>query len=143
MKRTRLRIVSTVISAFLLVAIAATPSFALAGAGIATGRSDNGLWLVTAECSAQIGATTNGRDITFVVDGSAQAEGPAVSTAVQCHVYQGINGEIGGCGLALPGAVGACVGTAQGDLALGVLAVCAEATALYLDGSIAQTAPCP
>jgi hypothetical protein len=83
MKRTRLRIVSTVISAFLLVAIAATPSFALAGAGIATGRSDNGLWLVTAECSAQIGATTNGRDITFVVDGSAQAEGPAVSTAVQ------------------------------------------------------------
>jgi hypothetical protein len=133
----------TLAAALLVLVASASPSLAVAGAGFSTGRADNGLWLVTAECTSEIGATTNGRDITFVVEGSAQAEGPAVSTAVRCFVYQGINGQIGGCGMGLPGAVAVCASTAQGDLAVGLLSVCAEATATYVDGSIAETPPCP
>lgn len=130
------------VAAAMAVVSAAAPALAVAGAGVAVARSDNGLWLLTAECTAEIAATTNGRDLTFVVEGSAQGEGPAVSTAVRCYVYQ--NGsQIGSCGLALPGPTSACVSTATGSLELGLVTVCAEASALYLDGSRADTDPCP
>lgn len=136
------RAATAVMSAAMAVVLAASPALAVAGVGVALARSDNGLWLLTAECTAEIAATTNGSDLTFVVEGSAQGEGPAVSTAVRCYAYQN-GGQIGGCGLALPGPSSACVDTATGKLELGLVTVCAEASALYLDGSRADTEPCP
>lgn len=131
----------TVSIVVLLLFGAMVPAQAAAGVGLATARSTNGLWLATAACSAEVGATTDGQSLTFVVEGSAQAEGPGVATSINCVVKQAGN-TIGGCSLALPGSVSACASTARGNISLGLLSVCAEVFVLYLDGSTASSPPC-
>lgn len=139
----RKRLVLTLVGAMALTIAAALPAQAVVGAGVGTARANNGIWLATGACSAEIAATTNGSTFTYAVSGSALAEGPAAGTGISCHVYQG-GQEIGGCSIFLPGPAAACADVVEANLSIGLLTVCAEPFAVFIDGSMTNPdRPCP
>jgi hypothetical protein len=120
-----------------------SPAHALADAGVALAQGGSVPWPLTYECTIAAGATTNTSEITWVVKASAEAEGPGLGTGVSCTVYDEAGNPQGGCSQGLIGPASACVGTAGvpvGEIPV----VCVEASAFYLDGSVAQSQPpCP
>lgn len=127
--------------ALLLVAAAAVP--AGAAAGVATGTSNGPVPFVSAaECTIAATVTTDLVTVTYVVRGTAESAGPAISTRVGCVVYDQYGNRTGGCAGALPGPFATCVGTATGILHI-VPKVCAEVESRYANGSIGGSRPCP
>lgn len=127
----------------LALAVASASPASAAPAAVAVGTSDGPVPFVsTAECTLSPGVTTDLVTATYVVRGSAESSGPAISTRVGCVVYDPWGERIGGCAGALPGPFAVCAGTAIGLLHLDT-ELCAEVESRYMTGAVGGSRPCP
>lgn len=127
----------------LTLAVTSASTAAAAPAAVAVGTSDGPVPFVsTAECTLSPGVTTDLVTATYVVRGSAESTGPAISTRVGCVVYDPWGERIGGCAGALPGPFAVCVGTATGLLHMDT-DLCAEVESRYMTGAVGGSRPCP
>ncbi|HEX2057444.1 MAG TPA: hypothetical protein VHI71_03665 [Actinomycetota bacterium] len=95
---------------------------------------------VTGQCTAKI-TDTDGRSMSVLVIGTAQTEGAAASTGIECTIYQdpdldlNFNTARGGCQGALPLNVGACAEIVPG-VPLAPFRVCAVASGHLISGHV-------
>lgn len=120
------------VSAALL--IPGSPAHA-AAASFSYAEMDSGVpgvtWGTSGSCVGEA-VSTNGSTMTLLVEGQAVAQGPAIDTAISCHVFvDGEHyGEVGGIGA---GPVGVVAGQ-KGGLPLGPYYFCVETHTTYPDG---------
>lgn len=127
---TRTLLLGAVSAAFVLPG---SPAHA-AAAGFSYAERPSGIpgvnWGTSGSCVGTA-VSTNGQTMTLVVEGQAVAQGPAIDTAIACHII--VNGQhygqIGGVGA---GPVGAVVGQ-KGGLPIGPYEFCVETHTTYTD----------
>lgn len=126
---TRTLLMGAVATAFVLPS---TPAHAAAAATAIARPDDGSPWITTGSCVAQ-SAGTDGRTMRLVVEGQATSQGPAIDTAIICHIWVNgsYEGSIGGTGI---GPVAAAANVTD-PLPIGSYDLCAEVLSVYLTGS--------
>lgn len=120
---------------------------AVAGANFAL-NCNSDTQCVQAECVAHIALFETDGQLTVVVSGSAQAEGPLApaATRVACTLRQvdiltGEVNDVGGCSLRLPGAASACAEPVE-NVNIGTFEVCAAGDAAFIPDGFVTASKC-
>lgn len=137
---------AVVVVAVMSIFLQGAPAGAVAGLSLSRSCNAN-LQCVNAECKAHVALFETDGQVSLVISGTANAEGPVApaSTSVTCAVLQigesGFPESRGGCSLRLVGPASACAGTVA-NVDLAPITVCSAGDAAFMLTGTVATSDC-